>query len=544
MTVLLSASSSWDEAKAWIELYGGFVHPFLQFDSTNRHVIIHVPSLNQHDTVDDSRSISSSSAVLEAGTTILEVPEACLLTLHSVERDAEFGKSLFGVVHSLEKVDDGGGNNVIGNDRRNYVDNNTNLHGGLYHDAQDVILALYLAYLRERILKENDCGKQQQQQQQQQQHVQNGEEETSQPIAEYKQLSRTTTVIPQDPWRFYAPYLATLPLPLTSFTKTTTTNASSSSLSFNNNQSHPQLPRQWSTRTIQHRLAGTSLYKRVLNEQRGIQTEYELVKQVWMSKHSSQHHSTTNLPLFPTFENYDTMMAMVTSRGFADLGYDGVDALVPILDLLDHSRGGRGNENVGGDDEGDNVGRKDNATEISRSRREGNDVSIQHRGECLTRSSYDDIRSEDEQRRVEVGNIVQQVEYPILQSSRVGPDVRYTRCYEEEEDDDDDSETLNKDKKNEGPLSKRLKTTDESIQRRVGGVRVTTSRSIPPGSILQMTYGAKGNAVLLGRYGFCIPNNVEPDGKSKMREGNSGRRIDYFGIPQSFHPFDALKSNQ
>jgi hypothetical protein len=41
---------------------------------------------------------------------------------------------------------------------------------------------------------------------------------------------------------------------------------------------------------------------------------------------------------------------------------------------------------------------------------------------------------------------------------------------------------------------------------------VFTSRSLPMGSALHMTYGAKGNASLLGRYGFAIPNNVEPDG--------------------------------
>jgi hypothetical protein len=67
-------------------------------------------------------------------------------------------------------------------------------------------------------------------------------------------------------------------------------------------------------------------------------------------------------------------------------------------------------------------------------------------------------------------------------------------------------------------LSKRQKTimskNDELLRGRGGrgGVRVTTSRSIPSGSILQMSYGAKGNATLLGRYGFCISNNVEPDG--------------------------------
>ena len=29
-----------------------------------------------------------------------------------------------------------------------------------------------------------------------------------------------------------------------------------------------------------------------------------------------------------------------------------------------------------------------------------------------------------------------------------------------------------------------------------------------------MTYGAKWNVALLGRYGFCIPNNVALDGES------------------------------
>jgi hypothetical protein len=130
---MLLSLSSWDEAKAWIERNGGFVHPFLHFDSTNRHVIFYVPSSN-HDTINDSSSCSVSSTLLEEGTTILEVPEACLLALHLVERDSEFGKSIFGAVHSLEKGDDGD-NNIIGNDQGN-VDHHTNLKGGLYHDAQ------------------------------------------------------------------------------------------------------------------------------------------------------------------------------------------------------------------------------------------------------------------------------------------------------------------------------------------------------------------------------------------------------------------------
>ena len=44
-------------------------------------------------------------------------------------------------------------------------------------------------------------------------------------------------------------------------------------------------------------------------------------------------------------------------------------------------------------------------------------------------------------------------------------------------------------------------------------MRVYTSRSLLMGSTLYMSYGAKGNHSLLGRYGFAIPNNVEPDGE-------------------------------
>jgi hypothetical protein len=104
-----------------------------------------------------------------------------------------------------------------------------------------------------------------------------------------------------------------------------------------------------------------------------------------------------------------------------------------------------------------------------------------------------------------------------LEKPRVGPDIRYCRF-------DVDDDRIN-DESGKIILSKRQKTTTcieqpingstvgECRRGGSGGVRVTTSRTILPGSILQMTYGAKGNATLLGRYGFCIPNNLEPDGK-------------------------------
>jgi hypothetical protein len=522
--------SCWHKATTWIERNGGFIHPSLQYDPIHRRVI-YAPSLsssssssscpNRHDGDDTS---TSPVVVLEGGTTILEIPEACLLTLHSVEKDDKFGKSLFGAVHSIDKDndDDGGGDDETSDD----IDGHGN--GGLYHDAQDVILALYLAYLREQLLKDEEN----------EQHVgKSSLPSTDLPVA-------TTS----NPWLFYEPYIATLPL--LSSSNTTTPGATTSPSSSNNKSIHhpPQLPRQWSSANIQHRLGGTSLYHRVRNEQRGIRREYDLVKHAWRSKHgfvstttvitSTTTTTTTNNSnaspsysnphltdgTFPSFDNYDNMMAIVTSRGFANLGYDGVDALVPILDLLDHIRG-RGNDveeeavavrlvatDVDQDDAGTTTIRRSNGkSDVWEERMHINGQKDQ----CSSRSN-DESSTE---RMIDASCGDKKFDHHTLEKPRVGPDIRYCRF------DVDDDRIINNDERGRIILSKRQKTTT-SIKQPIngstvgecrrggsGGVRVTTSRTILPGSILQMTYGAKGNATLLGRYGFCIPNNLEPDGK-------------------------------
>ncbi len=38
---------------------------------------------------------------IDAGVTLLRIPDACLVSLHSVEKDEQFGKSLFAIVGSL-----------------------------------------------------------------------------------------------------------------------------------------------------------------------------------------------------------------------------------------------------------------------------------------------------------------------------------------------------------------------------------------------------------------------------------------------------------
>ena len=47
-----------------------------------------------------------------------------------------------------------------------------------------------------------------------------------------------------------------------------------------------------------------------------------------------------------------------------------------------------------------------------------------------------------------------------------------------------------------------------------GAIIVHALQAIKAGDTLRITYGAQGNAQLLLNYGFCIPNNFEPDGSS------------------------------
>ena len=97
--------------------------------------------------------------------------------------------------------------------------------------------------------------------------------------------------------------------------------------------------------------------------------------------------------------------------------------------------------------------------------------------------------------------------------------VRYERYQNEDETDEDVSRYFE-------PTTKRIKTAvDDSAAANnnlrnnndgggSGGVKVTAGQSIVANRTkLQMTYGAKSNTTLLGRYGFCIRDNVEPDGK-------------------------------
>jgi hypothetical protein len=328
-----------------------------------------------------------------------------------VEKDEQFGKSLFAIVHSLS------------NSSSTTITSSTQSGSGypsqkketksLYHNDQDVVLALFLAHLQ--------------------------------------QLRQKQSI------SFYNPYLDTLP----SFLHSSSDNSDDESNVDNKKEEeggsssqHQLLPRQWSLETLKRCLHGTSLYQQIVNERNGVRDEYELIKTAWVQQQQQQQQQTEQASApttsFPTLEQYDTMMGAVTSRGFEGLGYDGVDVMIPLLDLLNHVRGDGCSSNV------------------ARVRYE--------------RYNMNECNEKKKDGVVEV-------------------------------DGGDEGEGVSL------PPTKRIKTSLSSSVG--GGVKVTTAQAITlhiNATIpLQMTYGAKSNSTLLGRYGFCIEDNVEPDGKLKLR---------------------------
>ncbi|EJK50894.1 hypothetical protein THAOC_29994 [Thalassiosira oceanica] len=329
-------SPAWKKAVHWIESNGGHIHASLRYDDEERQVFLGLTS--------------SGTPPIEKDTVLMTIPDVCLVSLHSVERDdsSPFGMSLFRVIHFLETMSRQSGESPP---IKSPSDPSVGYRVGktLYNNSQDVILALYLSHLKE--ISGGNSG--------------NGE------------------------CHFFGPYLATLPA------------------------DSKFLPRQWPEESLSRRLFGTSLYRRAIEEREGVRREYELVKKSWLSSNLGTEGN------FPRFELYDGMLGCLTSRAFASLGFDGVDAMIPLLDLLNHARGHgcNGGENM----------------------------------------------------------------------------VRYER-YEK-----------NGSEASSVPMVKRQKIPG-------GGVQVRTSKPVSEGSALNMTYGAKSNATLLGRYGFCIDDNIEPDG--------------------------------
>lgn len=166
------------------------------------------------------------------------------------------------------------------------------------------------------------------------------------------------------------------------------------------------LPRRWNDDTIQELLGNTSVVERVQAAKAGARQDYEaLQKIVFQTK-------TKSLPTadFPSFQEFDDMLAAVISRAF-QIGQAETDvALVPLLDLCNHSRG---------------------------------------------------------------KEMIRNVLYQIID--------------------------VNDERKGKNSIKKMV---------------VKSVTSLKVGDVLTLTYGALGNSQLLLNYGFCIADNVEPDGSS------------------------------
>lgn len=171
---------------------------------------------------------------------------------------------------------------------------------------------------------------------------------------------------------FYQPYLSTLP----------------------DRSSYNLIPRRWTDDQLSTLLGGSCLVDRVRKKQHGVKTDYELLRSEWNNLEDKGDH------VFPSFDDFDDLLAAVSSRAFAGAGGSNDEdiAMVPLLDLCNH-----------------------------------------HRGSSSKNVSYH--FSSD------------------------------------------------------------------------GAVHVVANQSLTKDTVLRITYGARGNAQLLFNYGFCIPNNLEPDGE-------------------------------
>ena len=342
---------------------------------------------------------------------LMKIPRHCLITLESIKK-SDIGKFIFDSLSS-------------------YLDrscNNDDKVVRLYHDRNDLIMAMYLSFLFMISNKKlNSMSKKRGFEsiekslvsinteihgsaiKKKKKKKEEEEEEEKDAIKEKKENTN-------DYFQFYLPYIHTLP------------------------DAYDHVPRRWTGNELNRILGGTSLLSRVLLDKQGVIDDYNHIchsLKVSVKKTSDSkvgQMSFKNSFECPTFDLFDTCLAAVASRAFAGFGNDFIqsnpstllqgkqtqhiqiysnnnnnnnnnnddnkDAMVPILDLLNHKR-----------------------------------------------------------------------------DNKEKPEVQY-ECDNE------------------------------------GNVIVIARKHLQKGTIINDTYGAKGNAQLLNRYGFCLPSNIEPDGSS------------------------------
>jgi hypothetical protein len=94
---------------------------------------------------------------------------------------------------------------------------------------------------------------------------------------------------------FFEPYLQTLP------------------------SSYDELPRHWPSELLDQLLTGSPLLRRVNDSRSSIRAHYQIFKDEWGKKNGTNEEQELEKSLFPTFEEFDTMVGAVSSRAFGGL---------------------------------------------------------------------------------------------------------------------------------------------------------------------------------------------------------------------------------
>ena len=98
------------------------------------------------------------------------------------------------------------------------------------------------------------------------------------------------------------------------------------------------LPRRWTESDMRKFLAGTSLLSHAVAAKTSAIEDYKLLRKRFYKQEANRNQTNIVSP-FPSFEKFSDMLAAVTSRAFQIGTSDQDIAIVPLLDLGNHTRG-------------------------------------------------------------------------------------------------------------------------------------------------------------------------------------------------------------
>lgn len=109
------------------------------------------------------------------------------------------------------------------------------------------------------------------------------------------------------------------------------------------NRSYDNLPRRWKDHELEY--LPRRIKERAISERNGVYTDFQVIKAAYENMNEPSQSSST-IWRFPSKDKFDQMLAVISTRAFHEYADDGLDTLVPLLDLMDHKRGVGASSNV------------------------------------------------------------------------------------------------------------------------------------------------------------------------------------------------------